>query len=360
MITIKYKIYKSKKTKHLDDLITTAGRIWNHIVALDKMYYRLFKKSISPSKLDKHISKLRKRNPHWKKLNSQTVQELVQRYDASRDRFFKKLSKRLPKFKKSKDFSSIVFKQIGYILKDNTFLIRSINKKYKFTFSREYSNVKNIRIKRNKLGEYFIYFVCDIKPEKLFKTHEGAIGLDFGLKTYLTTSDGISIDSPQFFKKYSSLIKSKSRNLSKKQRGSHNRNKARTELARLHDKIANKRSDFHWKLAHQLCKENEVIAIEDLYIAGMSKIWGRKINDLSHAAFIKILEYVAFKYDTTVIKIDRFYPSSKLCYSCGNIKKDLSLKDRTYVCECGHVEDRDLMASKNILRQGIALLERSC
>ena len=129
------------------------------------------------------------------------------------------------------------------------------------------------------------------------------------------------------------------------------------ELDRLMNDICNKRSDFQWKLAHELCRKYDCIFIEDLNLEGMNRRWGRKMHDLAHADFVQKLEYVAKKYGVVVHKIDRFYPSSKTC-ECGYVNKELKLSDRQWVCpECGTIHDRDLLAANNILRRGIYELE---
>lgn len=116
-------------------------------------------------------------------------------------------------------------------------------------------------------------------------------------------------------------------------------------------------NSFQWGLAHQLCKQYDYIFIEDLNIEGMKRLWGKKVSDLSHSSFIDKLTYVASKYGVTIHKIDKWYPSSKTC-ECGCINKGLSLRDRTWVCpSCGAVNDRDVLAARNILRKGISELE---
>jgi putative transposase len=223
--------------------------------------------------------------------------------------------------------------------------------------SREYKNVRNIRIKRNSLGEFFIYFVCDIQPNT-FKTRSGAIGIDFGLKTYLMGSDNLITESPLFFGQHRKSLAKAQRKLSSKVKGSNNRHKAKKEVARIYKRIKHLRDNFQWKLAHELCSKYSHIFLEDIHIEGMKRLWGKKVSDLSHSAFISKLEYIATKYKTIVHKIDRYFPSSKQCFACGNIKKDLSLKDRIYICECGYSECRDEHAAKNILREGILSFER--
>lgn len=359
MLTFKYKLYKTKKTNRLDSLCDTGGVIWNHIVALNKRYYSLYKKGISLNRLQKHIAKLRKHNPYWKRLNSQSVQEISERYDLAMKRFFKKLAKRPPKFKKRTEFKSIVFKQSGYSLKGNSLTINGVGT-FKFSKSREYKNIKRISIKRTTTGDYYLIVVCDLGPTKFKREGDASIGMDFGLKTFLTCSDGRQIESPLFFKQFKRRIAKANKSLSSKQRGSNNRKKAKLRLAKLHERVSNKRNDFHWKLCHELCKVNNFIAIEDLNISAMSKLWGRKVNDLSFSSFVDKLVQVSTKYDVVVQKIGRFYPSSRLC-ECGVKNDELTLNDREWVCKsCGSINDRDALASRNILGEGIHLYRTKC
>ena len=252
-----------------------------------------------------------------------------------------------------------MFRQGGYSLNGNVLTVNKLGKRFKFSLSRPYAGkVKTLTVKRNHLGEYFIVMVFDKSPQSIGKTHNGAsVGIDFGLKTYMTMSDGTTVKSPQFLKSALPKVQRASRNLSKSASHSHHRQSRRMELDRIHERIVNKRIDFQWKLCHQLCRQYDHIYIEDLQLTGMTALWGRKVNDLAHGAFINKLEYVATKYGVTVHKINRFYPSSKTC-TCGYVNKQLQLKDRHWTCpECGAVHDRDLLAAQNILRQGIAELE---
>lgn len=353
MINISFKAYNSKKLKHIHRQINTASCVWNHCIALNKRYYRLYGGYINLNKLQKHIAKLRNRNASWKALNSQTVQEICERVDMSYRRFFKKLSKCPPKFKKAKNFNSFVLKQSGWGIDNN--VLRIGKRRYKFSKSRDYENIKRITVKRNKIGEVFFILFCDMKPKRYKREGDSSIGMDFGLKTYLTLSSEVEIKSPEFFKNNISRIKKANQNLSTKERGSNNRKRAIKHLQRVHINVVNKRSDFEWKLAHELCKNNSFIAIEDLNMDAMKRLWGRKVSDLSFSSFVLKLEQVALKYNTIVQKVGRFYPSSKTC-GCGAINKELKLSDREWRCPtCGVVNQRDLLASKNILTEGIRL-----
>lgn len=355
MITYKYKLYRTDKTKHLDKMLLEACFVWNHALSLQKRYYRLHKKYIPLGVMQHHQAKRVKRNL----LGAQTVQEILERLDIAYKRFFEHLATRPPKFRKAKDFASIVYKQNGFSLCGNEIAISKIHKSYKFSKSRNYEgNIKRVVLKRNRLGEYFILIVTDAKPQSYGKTLKGAsVGIDFGLKKYLTLSDGTAYDNPQFLKENLVELRRRSRNFSKCKKDSNNRERKRKDLDRLMNDICNRRSDFQWKLAHELCRKYDRIFIEDLNLEGMNRRWGRKMHDLAHADFVRKLEYIATKYGVVVHKIDRFYPSSKTC-KCGYINKDLKLSDRQWVCpECGTVNDRDLLAANNILRRGIYELE---
>jgi putative transposase len=289
------------------------------------------------------------------RLHSQTVQEVIERLDLAYRRFFDKVSKRPPKFKRAADFSSIVFKQGGFKLKGNRFTINKIGTTFKFSLSRPLrGDVKRLSVKKSPLGDYYLCVVTDAEARRYGKTHDGAsVGIDFGLKTYMTLSDGLVVDNPQFLKANLSKLRSASRRVSRCQRDSNSRKSAVKALNRCHEKVVNARTDWQWKTAHQVCRAYDNIFVEDLNLTGMCRRWGRKMHDLAHGRFVEILEVVAAKYGCTVHKIDRFYPSSKMC-ECGYKNDELRLSDREWVCpQCGRVHDRDLNAARNILRRGI-------
>ena len=358
MISYKYKLYKTSNEKHLQATLAEACHVWNHCLALQKRYYKMYGKFIPKFTLSKHMAKVW----HRHHLGSQSLQEIVERLDTAYKRFFKHTAKRPPKFKRASDFTSFVFKQCGYKFCDGNRVILTLGgtkRSFKFSKSRDFEgNIKTVSVKRSHLNEFFIVIVTDANPHKYGKSHNGAsVGMDFGLKTYLTLSDGTKLANPQFLKKDLRMLRKTSHKLSRCKKGSHHREQARLALCRLHEKIMNKRTDFQWKLAHELCRRFDYIFIEDLNLSGMTRLWGRKMNDLAHSQFIEILQQVALKYGCTVHKIDRFFPSSKLC-DCGYKNTMLQLTDREWVCpQCGQPHDRDVLAAKNIHREGIHDLE---
>ena len=183
-------------------------------------------------------------------------------------------------------------------------------------------------------------------------------GFDFGLKRYLTGSNGHDIESPLFFKRSVNAIKRASRKHSTKRKGSTNRQRARLNLARKHRTIEHQRNDFHWKLADQLIDEYDEIRLEDLNLAGMKVLWGRKVSDLGFADFVLKLVYIAQEKGVKITFINRWYPSSRTCSACGAVNEALNLRDRTWQCPSCHTElDIDRNAAINIYRVGASTHE---
>ena len=355
MMTYTYKLYRSKRTAKLDAMLREACFVWNHALALQKRYYSLFGKYVSCSRIKAHFAKRIRRY----RLHSQTTQEILERLDLSYKRFFEHKSKRPPKFRRVRDFSSIVYKQGGFKLQDNVLVVNSIRQHFKFSLSRPFEGrIRQLRIRRSLLGEYYLYLVTDAVSGSYAnrKSREGAsVGMDFGLKTYLTLSDGTKVNNPLFLKQGLNELRRKSRAFSRCDKTSHHRVARRKDLERCHERIRNRREDWQWKTCHDLCRRYDTICIEDLNLMGMTRLWGRKVNDLAFGAFVQKLELVASKYGTELVKVDRFYASSKTCSVCQYVNELLTLGDRRWTCpQCGTEHDRDLNASVNILRQGIA------
>jgi putative transposase len=318
-------------------------------------------KHLNCAKLQKHIAKLRKRNSFWQLVGSQAVQDICQRIDKAYQLFFKHHKKgvRPPSFKKVKKYKSFTLKQAGYkFLGSNR--VKIGNRVYQYWTKREIEGtVKTLTIKRTQLGELFMVVVVDSigEPEVIFETGKIA-GFDFGLKTFLTCSDGSRIESPQFFKSSLNTIRKASKQHSKKRKGSANRERARKHLVRQHENVFNRRRDWFWKLAHELTNKFDVLCFETLNLKGMQRLWGRKVNDLALSDFLQILEWVAKKKGKRVIYIDRWYPSTKTCSCCGHVLDELELDIRRWRCpSCHCVNDRDINAAINICAVGASTVQ---
>ena len=174
------------------------------------------------------------------------------------------------------------------------------------------------------------------------------VGMDFGLKTFLTLSDGSEIKSPEFFREGQKEIGRVNRRLSRKRKGSRHWYAAQRRLARAHRRIAWTRRDWFFKTAHDLCDAFDFIGIEDLSLKGMQMLWGRKVSDLAFGEFVEILTYVCHKRGVVLGQVERYYPSSKRCSRCGAVNEKLRLSDRHWRCKCGVAHCRDHNASVNI------------
>ena len=363
--TYQYKLYRSKRNRHLDKAIDTAASIWNYCIAFHRRYYKLYGKHLSANRLMKHITKLKKhRFCWWNQLGSQAIQDVVQRVDRSYKAFFqhhkqkRKGRKSPPGFKKRHRYSSFTLKQAGYRFHDDSNVVTIMGRDYKYCKSRPIEgNIKTVTVKRNSLGEIHLYVVCEQEINQVLPRAGKAVGYDFGLKHFLTADDGSTIDSPEWYKTFLKELQQAHRAVSRCQKGSNNRKRALCHLNRVYAKISNRRRDWFFKLANQLVGEYAVICIEDLNLDGMKRLWGRKVSDYAFVEFVGILEYVASRSGTTVIKIDRWAPSSKMCHICGGRNDELMLKDREWICpQCGACLDRDVNAAINIKNLGLAML----
>ena len=364
MQTYKFKMYHNHGNHELHKTIDRHAHVWNHCVALQRRYYAIFGKYISKFRLINHISKL-KRLPgfaHWNQLPSQSIQDVAARIDKGYQKMFKDRAEGKkcgrPRFKPRGKYKSFTLLQAGWrLLPGNK--IRIGKQIYRYFKSREIEgNPKRCTIKRDLVGDIYICILTDSMDNEINAPMTGKIaGFDFGLKYYLTGSDGFDIESPQFFKRSINAIKRANRKHSRKRFGSNNRERARLNLARKHRKIANQREVFHWQLAHELTDEYDEIRLEDLNLKGMKSLWGRKVSDLGFADFVKKLVYIAEKKGKKITFIDKWYPSSKTCSACGVVNEALNLRDRIWQCPNCHTQlDRDRNAALNIYRVGASTL----
>ena len=366
MKTYKFKIYTSKKNKKLQYQLWVACKVYNHCIALHKRYWKLYHKSLNRFRLNRHITNLKKLDKfaYWKDLQSHAIQDITDRIDKGYKLFWGDLNRKKktspPKFKPWRKYRSFSYNEVGKnIIKDNTIIISK--NKYKFFKSREVEGkIKVLTVKRDSCGDFYVYLICET-PEVNIKPRLGkSIGFDFGFKGKILVAPNKEDDiiAPSFFKEKQKAIAKANRNLSTKRLRSNNRHKAQLALARLHRKVTNQRNAYHWELARELCKKYAVICLEDLNMKWMQKGHGKKVGDYGFSEFLKILEYVAPQFNTKIVKIDKFYPSSQLCNECGyqNPKvKDLSIRE--WFCpSCGTKHDRDRNAAQNILDEGLRIL----
>ena len=234
-------------------------------------------------------------------------------------------------------------------------------------------SLQSITITKNPTGHYFasLLYKVEKKPINYIPDVNNCIGIDFGLKTFITLNTGEKIDSPKAYKKSQKRLARLSRAHSRKKTNSKNREKSRLRLAKQHEKVANQRKDFNHKTSRKLVDTYDFIFIEDLNIKGMGRRRKRKkpnaktrkrglgkaVNDVAWAQFVSFMNHKALASGKFVIKIDRYFPSSKTCSHCGYIKDKLKMKERSWTCpRCNTYHDRDINAAINILNEGRKLL----
>ncbi len=300
----------------------------------------------------------------WRQLGSQAIQDIARRIDKGYQRFFQSLKERKsgkttrrvgpPTFRKVRKAKSFTLTQASWKLRGGNRL-KIGTTVYRFAKSREIEGtIKTVTIKRDTLGELFVYFSCLVESEPSDRVMTGnSAGFDFGLTTYLTGSDGTEYHAPQPFKQRLKALVTASRKLARKQRGSCNCHQAKLHLARVHRRVAHVRQAFHWALAHDLCRQYDIIRLETLNLSGMKALWGRKVSDLGFASFVDILHHVAAKTGVLVQHVGRWFPSTKLCAACGHVNEPITLRDRVWTCvACKKTHRRDLNAAINLDQEG--------
>ena len=356
MKTLKFKLYNHQQNRYLKRSINAAGVIYNHCSALHRRYYRMYGNHLNCAKLQSNMTKLRRRKPFWQTLGSQAVQELCQRIERAYLLFFKPHKKGVspPGFKKIKKYKSFTLKQAGYkFIGGNR--VKIANRVYQYGNSREIEGtVKTLTIKRTALGELLMIVVVDDVSEQTAKFKTGKIaGFDLGWKTFLTISDGTKIELSQFMKQFINAIKTASRQHSQKRKESAKGERARKNLVRKHEDVANRRCNWFWKMAHELTDKFDVLCFETLNIKGMQRLWGRQISALAFGEFLQILQWIATRKAKQVVFLWRGYPSSKTCSDCGHVLESLDISVREWRwSSCQSIKGRDENAALKIQAVG--------
>jgi putative transposase len=334
--------------------------IYNHFLAEKQKHYLENKTTLNFNQCAGNlVAKKKEDGFEWlKEVNSQVLISTLMNLETAYGNFFKKKSK-FPRFKSKKNKNSFQIPQHVTLKEKNVVQVPKFKEGLKFIKHRELKGeIKSATISKNPTGKYYISILCVIeKPIKHKKTGK-VIGIDLGLKDFIITSEGQRYCNPKFTKKYEIKLSKKQRILSRKEKGSKGRDKARIAVAKVHEKITNSRNDMQHKVSSKLVRDYDLIAIEDLNVKGMVKNHklSKAISDVAWSSFVIKLKYKAEWNDKEVIIIDRFYPSSKTCSCCDHVKKILSLDERTWTCsECNTTHDRDVNASKNILRRALAI-----
>ena len=376
---IKVKLYPNKQQEQVINKILGCYRfVYNHMLARKQQEYTDNKISLSLCDISKyfHNTLCKDEKYSWiKEQNTHVMKQSIRQMMSAYDRFFK-LHSGFPKFKTKKDRQSALF-PITAISKSNTFdtkhvsLVKSL-KNIKFRCSDLYfkrlqtykDSIRSATMSKTKSGNYFLSILIDIPQDEVvkFKQTGESVGIDLGVKDFVITSDGEIFENKHFFKKQENKIKKLQKQLSRKVKGSNNREKARIKLAKVYERLVNQRENYIHFVVNELLKYYDTICMEDLNVKGMLKNHNlaKAIQEVGFFRFKSVLFDKSVNNGKRVVFVDRFYPSSKTCSCCGYIYRRLTLKEREWKCpSCGEIHDRDLNAAMNILTEGERILESS-
>jgi putative transposase len=365
----KFRIYPNEEQKVLLSKHFGCVRFtWNYFLNQRKEYYLKNKEEIEAKRIKgnlnyydnaKELTLLKKKEEYkWlNECNSQSLQACLKHLDSAYKMFFRKTHK-FPQFKSKDKKQSFTIPQ-HFKIENNKIYFPKFKEGIKVKSHRRLEGKFVVAtLSKNPNGSYYIAIITEkeIEAKKELTTQ---VGIDLGIKDFAILSNGKVYQNQKSLRKQESKLKFLQQRLSKKVKGSTNRSKARKRVSALHQKIRNSRIDYIHKISNEITNENQVICLENLAVANMMKNHklAKSIADVSWHEFKRQLEYKCKWKGRDLIIIDRFFPSSKTCNSCGFVNSNLTLKDRTWKCpSCNTDLDRDLNASKNILMQGILKL----
>jgi len=353
----KYRIYPNKNQKEMIKVNFGACRfVYNWALEQKIKSYEQNKKSLSRFELQKIlVHDVKPANTWLKEANSQALLASLVNVESAFTKFFREKTG-FPNFKSKKNPVQSYQMPQHYTVDFEKNIIKlpkigEVEAVLHRTFEGE---MKTATISRSCTGKYHIsILVEDGKelPKKLEISESGTIGIDVGIKDFAVLSNGEKIENPKYLKNSFKRMKCLQKRVSKKQKGSNNRSKARQHLSKIHETINNQRNNFQHQLSSKLISENQAIALETLNVKGMVKnhCLAQSISDAGWSSFVTKLEYKAEWFGKTILRIGRFEPSSKLCSVCGYHNSELTLKDREWICpDCKTKHDRDINAAINI------------
>lgn len=357
--TYRFELRPDQKQKELLNKHFGCTRwVFNHFLNERKVQYQANKKSDNYYSQCIALTILKKQEETaWlKETNSQALQFALRCLDTAYLNFFRGKAK-FPRFKSKRNKNSFTVPQ-SIKFENNKIHIPKFREDIKVIVHRKIQGkINKCTFSKTSTNRYFVAILVEELQQPKQKT--GAVcGLDLGLKVFAVTSDGIRFKNHKYTKKYESILAKSQKHLSRKKKSSNSFEKQRRKVAKIHEKIHNSRVDNLHKISYQLISDYDLICLEDLNIKRMmsNHLLAKHIADAGWNMFVGFLEYKANWYDKQIVKINRYYPSSKTCNICGWINQNLNLSIRKWTCVNGHILDRDENAAKNILKEGLKII----
>lgn len=359
----KYRLYPTRKqVKRLEETLTTCRMLYNNSLEQRISTYKETQESVTYC--DQANALVKDKNEYQKQVHSQVLQETLKRLDTSFGNFFRRVKQKksgkhikvgFPRFKPAQRYNSFCYPQSGFKLTNDCRRIKlSKIGDIRLIYSRPTEGkIKTCRVVRD-VDQWFVVLTCEQGQPQVPKSTNPTVGVDVGIKTFAVLSDGECMENPRHFKKSEQQLSKQQRRLSRKVKGSQNRNKQRTKVARVHRKIRRQREDFLHKVSRNLVENYGCIVFEDLNIKGMLR--NHKLaKHISDCAWRKLIEYTTYKAEEAGVEVRLVNPknTTQICSGCGDVVPK-TLADRIHCCpHCGLEVNRDLNAAINILTVGI-------
>lgn len=357
----KYRLYPNRlQAMYLIHNFGAVRYLWNHLTE----NFNSWTPEFTPPKLNEKILKDQEGNEWMHDVISYALQQKRIDFEETKRQFFNKKRKtKLGRMKyKKRGVSRDSFRIPGSVLPkanlemcETGLIVLPKMEPMKVVIDRPFTGaIKSVTVSKNKCNQYFVSVLVDEPIEPKQNTGR-SVGIDLGLNHFITTSDGTKVDNPRWFRENQAKLKRAQQHLSRKQKGSNRYQHQKLKVARIHNKIVNQRNWFHHNLSTWLVNNYHLIAIEDLNIAGMMKSnLAKSVSDAGWSSFVSMLSYKAQWYGSNIVKIDRWYPSSKTCSCCGHKMESMDLSVREWSCpSCSTQHDRDHNAAVNMLQQGL-------
>lgn len=357
---LKAKLYPTQKQKQMLEQHFDGYRFaYNLCLSYKSLLWKDYGKNVSGFNMQNELFEIRNETEWLAKCKAECVRDAALNVETAYKNFFK--GNGFPKYKSKKGVQSFhAYQSIN--CKDSR--VKFFGHRIKFKTSEEYNqllethSIKQVTFKKDLCGDYWATFLIDTHGDKILPKTNSSIGIDLGIKDLVITSEGQVFENKKHLKRMCFKLIKLQRQHSKTKKGGKNREKLRIKIAKIHRKIRFQKKHYYYQITNQLLRDNQTIVIETLNVKGMmaNRKLARVISDASWGMLIQMFDYKAAWYGREIIKISTFFPSSKTCSGCGNIKTKLKLSERTYDCECcGLSIDRDLNAAINIKKAGLKI-----